>query len=86
MATILRRHFPPVKNSTTGSLDKPLTPHAVYAHIVQYYGKQIGLAGQRLGPHALRATAATHALDHEVDIAKVQEWLGQANICTTRVL
>lgn len=31
------------------------------------------------------ATAATNALDHHADIAKVQEWLGHANISTTRV-
>ena len=30
--------------------------------------------------HALRATAATNALVHNADIAKVQEWLGHANI------
>ena len=36
-------------------------------------------------PHALRATAATSALEHNADIAKVQEWLGHANISTTRV-
>ena len=30
--------------------------------------------------HALRATAATNALAHNADIAKVQEWLGHANI------
>jgi site-specific recombinase XerC len=35
--------------------------------------------------HALRATAATNALDHDSDIAKVQEWLGHANISTTRL-
>jgi integrase/recombinase XerD len=29
--------------------------------------------------------AATNALDHEADIAKVQEWLGHANIATTRL-
>ena len=40
---------------------------------------------ERLGAHALRATAATNALDHEADIAKVQEWLGHANIATTRL-
>ena len=34
---------------------------------------------------ALRATAATNALDHEADIAKVQEWLAHANIATTRL-
>jgi hypothetical protein len=44
-----------------------------------------------VGPHrkthapALRATAATNALDHQADIAKVQEWLGHANIATTRI-
>jgi len=26
--------------------------------------------------HSLRATAATNALSHEADIAKVQQWLG----------
>jgi site-specific recombinase XerD len=35
--------------------------------------------------HGLRATAATNALDHEADIAKVQEWLGHASIATTRL-
>jgi integrase len=33
------------------------------------------------GAHSLRATAATNA----ADIAKVQEWLGHANIATTRL-
>jgi integrase len=32
-----------------------------------------------------RSTAATNALDHQADIAKVQEWLGHANISTTRL-
>jgi site-specific recombinase XerD len=35
--------------------------------------------------HSLRSTAATNALEHEADIAKVQEWLGHANISTTRL-
>jgi hypothetical protein len=30
-------------------------------------------------------TAATNALDHQADIAKVQEWLGHANIAATRI-
>jgi len=44
---------------------------------------QIDLAG--FGPHALHATAATNTLGHGADIAKVQEWLGHANIATTCV-
>jgi hypothetical protein len=39
----------------------------------------------RLGVHALRATAATNALAQGADIAKVQEWLGHADISTTRL-
>jgi len=49
------------------------------------YMKQIGIKGDNMGPHALRATAATSALEHNADIAKVQEWLGHASISTTRV-
>jgi integrase/recombinase XerD len=31
------------------------------------------------------SNAATNALDHQADIAKVQDWLGHANISTTRL-
>jgi integrase/recombinase XerD len=41
--------------------------------------------GCQAGAHAMRATAATNALGHHADIAKVQEWLGHANIATTRI-
>jgi integrase/recombinase XerD len=46
------------------------------------YSAQLGF---EIGAHALRATAATNALGHQADIAKVQEWLGHANIATTRI-
>ncbi|MDU8618743.1 site-specific integrase [Pseudomonas syringae] len=39
----------------------------------------------QLGVHGLRATAATNALEHDADIAKVQMWLRHANISTTRL-
>jgi site-specific recombinase XerC len=32
-----------------------------------------------------RGTAATNALENKADIAKVQEWLGHADISTTRM-
>ena len=44
-----------------------------------------GALGFEIGAPALRATAATNALDRQADIAKVQEWLGHANIATTRI-
>ena len=62
-----------------------LTPGAVYSEVVVRYMKQVGISGDNMGPHALRATAATSALEHQADIAKVQEWLGHASISTTRV-
>lgn len=37
------------------------------------------------GPHALRATAITNALEHGADLEKVQDWVGHANIATTRM-
>jgi integrase/recombinase XerD len=50
--------------------------------MVRAYSAELGFV---IGAHALRATAATNALDHAADIAKVQEWLGHANISTTRI-
>lgn len=77
--------FRPVKNTTTGDLDKAITASAVYHCVVKKYANEVGLDVPGFCPHALRATAATNALDHEADIAKVQEWLGHANIATTRL-
>jgi site-specific recombinase XerD len=70
--------------------------HGIARDLIEDYLNQSGHAGDRDGPlsavlgfeigaHALRATAATNALDHAADIAKVQEWLGHANISTTRI-
>jgi integrase/recombinase XerD len=73
--------FRPLKNNRTRRLDKALTPDGVYK-LVRGYSAALGF---EIGAHALRATAATNALDHQADIAKVQEWLGHANIATTRI-
>ena len=67
--------FRPVRNNRTGRLDKALRPDAVY-RLVRGYSAALGF---EMGAHALRATAATNTLDHQADIAKVQEWLGHAN-------
>lgn len=74
-----------MKNNTTGVLNEAMTTEGVY-FVVTRYMSQIGINDtQNLGVHSLRATAATNALDYEADIAKVQEWLGHANISTTRL-
>jgi len=52
--------------------------------IVHRYGDKVGL-GERLTPHVLRHSCATHMLDHGADIRVVQELLGHASIATTQV-
>jgi integrase/recombinase XerD len=75
--------FRPVSNNTRSGTAS-ITPDGVYKLLVSYAETlKIDVAG--FGPHALRATAATNALDNGADIAKVQEWLGHANIATTKV-
>ena len=62
-----------------------LSPDSVYRNVVMLYYKQLGIAMEGVGPHALRATSATNALQNGSDIAEVQEWLGHSNISTTRL-
>ena len=62
----------------------PTRPGSVYEQVVLKYLGKLGIAGENMGPHVMRETAATNALDNDADIAKVQEWLGHADIATTR--
>ncbi|WP_042319774.1 tyrosine-type recombinase/integrase [Paraburkholderia caledonica] len=68
----------------TRKTGKAITADGVYKCVVAY-AAQARISVEGFGVHSLRATAATNALDHEADIAKVQEWLGHANIATTRI-
>jgi integrase/recombinase XerD len=78
--------FRPVKNpSENGDISHSLTHPAIYHCVLRKYARAIGIGGGHLGPHSLRARAATYALDRGSDLAKVQEWLGHANVATTRL-
>jgi integrase/recombinase XerD len=77
--------FRPVSHHAATEPGRRLSPGAIYSEVVKKYLGVLKIQGDNLGPHALRATAATCALEHHADIAKVQEWLGHANISTTRV-
>ena len=59
------------------------TRQAAWA-IVKKYGDRIGI-GDKLSPHVLRHSCATHMLDHGADLRIVQELLGHASISTTQV-
>jgi site-specific recombinase XerD len=73
--------FRSVSNNRSGRAERAITADGLYK-LVRSYSAELGF---EIGAHALRATAATNALDHQADIAKVQEWLGHANISTTRI-
>lgn len=76
--------FRPVKNSK-GGLEGAITGNAIYEDVVKRYALEASIPLDSIRPHVLRATAATNALEHGADIAKVQEWLGHKNISTTRL-
>lgn len=60
-----------------------LTRQGAWA-VVRRYGEAVGLA-DRLSPHVLRHSCATHMLDGGTDLRIVQEMLGHASISTTQV-
>jgi integrase/recombinase XerD len=52
--------------------------------VVKRWGSVAGL-DDKLTPHVLRHSCATHMLDHGADIRAVQEMLGHASVSTTQV-
>jgi integrase/recombinase XerD len=73
--------FRPLRNNWGTGMEKAITPDGVYKLVRQYSAT----FGEKIRAHSLRATAATNALSHDADLAKVQDWLGHANISTTRL-
>ncbi|MDF5775241.1 tyrosine-type recombinase/integrase [Pseudomonas syringae] len=73
--------FISLRGKSTGAA---VSANGIYT-VVEAYAKKAGIEVAGLGVHGLRATAATNALEHEADIAKVQAWLGHANISTTKI-
>ncbi len=61
----------------------PLTRQGLYK-IVQRHAASAGLA-DRMSPHTLRHTFATHLLAGGCDLRSVQEMLGHADVATTQV-
>ncbi|WP_216674870.1 hypothetical protein [Paraburkholderia elongata] len=62
----------------TPNFGNAITADEVYK-VVLAYAAQAGIAIDGFGVHSLRATAATNPLEHEADIAKVQEWLTEGS-------
>lgn len=62
---------------------KRLTARSI-RNIINKYVKEIAL-NQKVSPHTLRHTFATHLLDNNADLRSVQEMLGHVKLSTTQV-
>jgi integrase/recombinase XerD len=67
-----------------GSRGRRLTRQGVWI-IVKRHARNAGIAEDRISPHVLRHSAATHMVEGGADLRTVQEMLGHASISTTQV-
>jgi integrase/recombinase XerD len=66
-----------------GARGRRLTRQNVW-NVLHQRAERCGL-GDKMSPHVLRHSCATHLLDHGADLRIVQELLGHASISTTQV-
>ncbi len=62
---------------------QPLTRQGVW-FIIRHYAEKAGLA-DKVTPHVLRHTFATHLLNGGAELREVQQFLGHASITTTQI-
>ena len=76
-----RRHRPELFLNAKGG---PLTRAGVFL-ILRKLAAKAGLEPERVHPHLLRHSFATHLLEGGADLRSVQEMLGHADLATTEL-
>ena len=65
-------------------LGRPFTRQGVFK-IVKERASDAGILPERISPHVLRHSCASHLLAHGADIRVIQEFLGHSDIGTTQI-
>jgi integrase/recombinase XerD len=90
----LQRYYPVRRRLVGGGIDpgavfvsargRRLTRQAIWQRI-KAVADRAGIASERVSPHVLRHSAATHMIEGGADLRTIQELLGHASISTTQV-
>lgn len=65
-------------------LGRPFTRQGVFK-VIRERAAAVGIAADRISPHVMRHSFASHMLRHGADIRAIQELLGHADIGTTQI-